>query len=66
MLQRVLTSIHKIINENCDNVLIVTHSAVIMCIQSYLSNTPFDEMTKFRTDNTSIIEIDSDLLMQLQ
>jgi len=66
MLQRVLTSIHKIINENCDNVVIVTHSAVIMCIQCYLSNTPFDEMTKFKTDNTSITEIDSDLLMQLQ
>jgi probable phosphoglycerate mutase len=66
MLQRVLTSIHKIINENCDNVVIVTHSAVIMCIQCYLTNTPFDEMTKFKTDNTSITEIDSDLLMQLQ
>lgn len=66
MLQRVLTSIYKIINENCDNVVIVTHSAVIMCIQCYLTNTPFDEMTKFKTDNTSITEIDSDLLMQLQ
>lgn len=63
MLQRVLTSINKIINENCDNVVIVTHSAVIMSIQCYLTNTPFDEMTKFKTDNTSITEIDSDLLI---
>ncbi len=54
MLQRVLTSIHKIVNENCDNAVIITHSAVIMCIQCYLTNTPFDEMTKFKTNNTSI------------
>lgn len=63
MLQRVLISIHKIIDENCDDVVIVTHSAVIMCIQCYLTNTPFDEMMKFKTDNISITEIDSDLLM---
>jgi len=66
MLERVLTSIHKIIDENCNEVIIVTHSAVIMCIQCYLTNTPFDEMTKFKTDNASIIEIDSDLLIQLK
>lgn len=65
MLQRVLISIHKIIDENCDDVAIVTHGAVIMCIQCYLTNTPFDEMMKFKTDNTSITEIDSDLLMQM-
>lgn len=65
MLQRVLISIHKIIDENCDDVVIVTHGAVIMCIQCYLTNTPFDEMMKFKTDNTSITEIDSDLLMQM-
>lgn len=65
MLQRVLTSIHKIIRENSDDVVIVTHSAVIMCIQCYLSNTPFEKMTKFKTENTSITEIDSDLLVNL-
>jgi probable phosphoglycerate mutase len=64
MLQRVLTRIHKIVNANCDDIVIVTHSAVIMCIQCYLTNTPFDEMMKFKTDNISITEIDSDLLMQ--
>lgn len=66
MLERVLTSINKIIDESCDDVAIVTHSAVIMCIQCYMTNTPFDEMMKFKTDNTSIIEIDGDLLRQLQ
>lgn len=66
MVERVLKAIHKIINENCDDVAIVTHSALIMCLQCCLTNTPFDKMTKFKTDNTSITEIDSDLLMQLK
>ena len=60
-----MESINKIINENLENVIIVTHSAVIMSIQCYLTNTPFDEMTKFKTDNGSIIEIDSEILMRL-
>lgn len=64
MLERVLNAIYKIIKENCNNVAIVTHSAVIMCLQCFITNTPFDEMTKFKTDNTSITEIDSELLFK--
>ncbi|CUU48989.1 histidine phosphatase family protein [Clostridium beijerinckii] len=64
LLERVLPVMHKIINENSEDVLIVTHSAVIMSIQCYLANTPFEEMIKFKTDNTSITEIDSKLLMK--
>jgi broad specificity phosphatase PhoE len=41
-------------NENCDDVAIITHSAVIMCLQCYLTNTPFNEMMKFKTDNTRV------------
>jgi probable phosphoglycerate mutase len=62
MLERVLATIHKIIKENFEDVVIVTHSAVIMSIQCHITNTPFDEMIKFITDNTSITEVDSDLL----
>lgn len=65
LLERILPAIHKIINENCEDVVIVTHSAVIMSIQCYITNTPFEEIMKFKTNNTSIIEIDSELLMQL-
>ena len=36
MLDRVLKAIHKIINENNENVVIVSHSAVIMCLQCYV------------------------------
>ncbi|WP_238917871.1 alpha-ribazole phosphatase [Clostridium sp. YIM B02555] len=66
MLKRVFAAIKNIIKENCEDVVIVTHSAVIMSIQCFLTNTPFDEMTKFKTENTSITEVDSDLLLQLQ
>lgn len=62
VLQRTISSIHAIIDKNRDDVIIVTHGAVIMCLQCYLNNTPFDEMAKYHTDNASIIEIDSDLL----
>ena len=63
MLSRVLDALIKIINTNSDNVAIVTHSAVIMCLQCYLTNTPFKEMTKFKTKNTSITEVDANLVI---
>ena len=66
MLERVLESLYKIINENSDNVVVVSHSAVIMSLQCYITNTDFDKMTKFRTDNASILEIDSDLLIKVK
>ena len=59
MLERVLKAIHKIINENNENVVIVSHSAVIMCLQCYVTNTPFNDMLKFKTKNANITEIDS-------
>lgn len=66
MLERVLDSLYKIIDDNSDNIVIVTHSAVIMSLQCYITNTDFDKMTKFRTDNASILEIDSNLLIKLK
>lgn len=66
MTERVLAAIHKIINENNSDVAIVTHSAVIMCLQCYITNTPFDKMTKFKADNTTITQMDGELLTQLQ
>lgn len=63
MLERVLSAIHKIINTNSDDVVIVTHGAVIMCLQFYITNTPFNELMKFKIDNTTITEFNSDELM---
>lgn len=45
--------------------MIVTHSAVIMCLQCYITNTPFNEMTKLKVGNTAITEIDSETLISI-
>ncbi|MCF0147037.1 MAG: histidine phosphatase family protein [Clostridium sp.] len=63
MMQRVIIALHKIINENTDDVVIVTHSAVIMCLQCYITNTSFNEMLKFKTNNAEITEIDSKFII---
>lgn len=62
MLERVLAALQSISTDERENIAIVTHSAVIMCILCYITNTPFDEMTKFKADNTIIIEIDGELI----
>lgn len=61
MLVRSIKAIHRIINENNEDVAIVTHGGVIMCIQCLLTDTPFTKMMKFKADNTTITELDSDL-----
>lgn len=63
MIQRVLKVLHKIINENTDDVVIVTHSAVIMCLQCYITNTSFNKMLQFKTSNAEITEIDSEFII---
>lgn len=60
MLLRALKAVHNIISENEEDVAIVTHSAVIMCIQCYLTNTPFEKMGLFKSDNMSITTIGVD------
>lgn len=64
MLERVLAAVYKIINENCGDVAIVTHGAVIMCLQCYITNTPFKEMSKFKAGNTAITKIDSNYFIE--
>ena len=59
MLERVLEALNRIVAINNEDVVIVTHSAVIMCLQCYITDTPFDKMRIFKTDNVSITGIDS-------
>ncbi len=61
LLDRVLRVIHTILEKETKDVAIVTHGAVIMCLQCYVSNTPFNEMFKFKTANTCIVELESEL-----
>lgn len=61
MLKRVLKAINTIIANNNEDVVIVSHSAIIMGLQCYVTNTPFKDMLKFKTKNATITEIDSSL-----
>ncbi len=63
MLERVLEVIHKIIDTDSNDIAIVTHGVVIMCLQCYVTDMPFNEMSKFKTENTDIIEIEAERLL---
>ena len=60
VLDRLLPTLKKIIEINNADVLIVTHSALIMSLLSYLRDTPFNQMVEnYAMKNTEIVEIDS-------
>ena len=61
LLDRVLKVIKTILQKETKDVAIVTHGAVIMSLQCYVTNTPFNDMFKFKTANTCIVELDSQL-----
>lgn len=63
LLDRLLPAIREITQKEKGNVLVVTHSAVIMTLMSYLYDTPFEDMAKnYKTGNAGIVELDVDLL----
>ena len=63
LLDRLLPAIRKITQKEKGNVLMVTHSAVIMTLLSYIYDTPFEDMAKnYKTGNAGIVELDVDLL----
>ncbi len=64
-LVRVVEGLRQISQEQggeAGNIAVVTHSAVIRCIQCFVTDTPFHEMKKFKLENAAIVEIDSDML----
>lgn len=62
LLNRPLPALAGIFDENLENVLMVTHSAVIMTLMTYLYDTPFEDMAQnYKTGNTGIVEIDQKL-----
>lgn len=64
MLDRVLLALQTITSAHKENVAVVTHGGVIMCLQCYLTDTPFHEMRKFKAENTCILEIESSQLIK--
>ncbi len=62
LLNRLLPTLDAILNENSGNVLMVSHSAVIMTLMTYLYDTPFEDMARnYKTGNTGVVEIDQGL-----
>ena len=66
LLARVVPAMRKAAKEKGDS-LIITHSAVIMTLLSYLNGTPFADMAKnFKTKNTELVELGRDMVCVLE
>lgn len=60
VVKRTLEALETIIRKERGNVLIVTHSAVIMALRCYIANLPFEEMVdRFRTCNAEVVMLES-------
>lgn len=53
VLGRALDSFQVILEREQGNVLVVTHSAILMVLRCYLAGLPFEEMLRFRTKNAA-------------
>lgn len=68
LLERVVPALQKLLREKEESqetrdVVVVTHSADIMSLLSFLNDTPFHEMVKrYKTANTAVIELESEIL----
>lgn len=62
LLNRLLPALDNIVKTEEQDTLLVTHSAVIMTLMSYVHNTPFEDMARnYKTGNATIVELASDL-----
>lgn len=62
MLDRLFAALDKVLHEEDEEVLLVTHSAVIRGLMTYLAGVPFEEMMQFKIPNLSVYEVDSEEL----
>ena len=60
MLLRVLPALKKLATACDEDVIVVTHSAVIMALLCYLNNTPFEKMVTYKVKNVSVISINGE------
>lgn len=58
MVKRVIDAIKKAIANETKDFAIITHGAVIMCLQCYLNDVPFRKMRMYKAENTSILCLD--------
>lgn len=66
LLERVVPAVRQAAGQSGDS-LIVTHSAVIMTLLSYLNKKPFEDMAKnFKTRNTELVELEENSLYMIE
>lgn len=60
VLERTLQSLSEILKRETKDVLVVTHSAVLMSLRCFLAGRPFEEMVaNYKTKNAELLEIDA-------
>ncbi len=60
LLDRLLPAMEEIVSGEEGDILVVSHSAVIMCLLAYLKETPFEKMVRdYPVNNAELIEIDT-------
>ena len=63
LLDRLVPALKRIADRERSDVLVVTHSACIMTLFSYIYDTPFEDMVKnYHTENGVIYELDAEQL----
>lgn len=65
VLGRTLESLEIILAEETENVLVVSHSAILMALRCYIAKLPFEEMVRnFKTKNAEVVEISADAVRE--
>lgn len=66
LMERVLTALRKIIGENEQDVLVVTHSADIVTLLAMIHHTPFSVMfDQYKIGNARVIELDREEILAI-
>lgn len=65
VLGRTLAALDEILGRETEDVLVVSHSAVLMALRCYLAGLPFEEMVRcFKTRNTELVKIEEEEIRQ--
>ena len=61
VLERTLEALTIILEQETENVIVVSHSAILMALRCYIAKRPFEDMVKhFKTKNAEVVEISAE------
>lgn len=67
VLERTLNALEYILSKETEDVLVVTHSAILMSLGCYLAKLPFDEdemVGRFKTKNAEVVTIEEEQIRE--